>query len=321
MSPFHPELRRAAFWIPRLSFGPTLTRLANRAQRGRGAPPAPKVAGVTIRDEVISGGDGQPLRVRLYLPNDAAGPRAAMLWVHGGGMIIGVPEQDQAQSIELCRDFGLVVAAVDYRLSPQHPFPAPLEDCYAALAWLHAQARALNIAPDRVAVGGNSAGAGLAAGLALLAHDRKALAIAFQLLIYPMLDDRTALRTDVDDRRLRLWTTKSNRFGWRCYLGREPGGGDVPAYAAPARRQDLSGLPTAWIGVGTCDLFHDEDVTYARRLAEAGVPCTLKVVDGGFHGFDLAGQGAAVVRDFRQSFLTALSENLRLQRVVRAAVA
>lgn len=320
MSPFHPELRRAAFWIPRVSFGPVLTRLANRLQQGRRSAP-PQVAGVTVRDVIISGGDGQPLRVRLYLPDEVAEPRAAMLWVHGGGMIIGTPEQDEASNLELCRDFGLVVAAPQYRLSPGHPFPAPLEDCYAALVWLRSQAGELNISPDRIAVGGNSAGAGLAAGLALLAHDRQQVAVAFQLLVYPMIDDRTALRTDVDDRRLRLWSTKSNRFGWRSYLGRAPGGGDVSAYAAPARRQDLSGLPPAWIGVGTCDLFHDEDVAYARRLAEAGVPCTLKVVEGAFHGFDLVGPGVAVAREFRQSYLTALTERLRLRPAARADAA
>jgi acetyl esterase/lipase len=320
MSPFHPDLRRTAFWIPRLSFGPTLTRLANRVQ-GRRAATLPKVAGVTVRDEIIQGGDGQPLRVRLYLPDDVGAPRAAMLWVHGGGMIIGSPEQDEAQNLELCRDYGLVIAAVAYRLSLQRPFPAPLDDCYAALAWLRSQAGALNLAPDRIAVGGASAGAGLAAGLALLAHDRKQGALAFQLLIYPMIDDRTALRTDVDERRLRMWTTKSNRFGWRSYLGREPGGGDVSPYAAPARRLDLSGLPPAWIGVGTCDLFHDEDVVYARRLAAAGVPCTLKVVEGAFHGFDLVARGAPVARDFRQTFYAALCDALQLRRAPRADAA
>jgi acetyl esterase/lipase len=314
MSHFHPELRRAAFWIPRLSFGPRLTRLANRLQRAGKPPRPPEIDGVTIRDEIVAGGNGQPMRVRLYLPNGAVGSRAAMLWMHGGGMIIGVPEQDEAQNVELCRDYGLVVAAVAYRLSPQHPYPAPLEDCYAALRWLHSHANALQISTDRLAVGGNSAGAGLAAGLALLAHDRAEFSVAFQLLIYPMLDDRTAVRTDVDERRLRLWTTKSNRFGWRSYLGREPGGEGVPVYAAPARRDDLSGLPPAWIGVGTCDLFHDEDVSYARRLSAAGVPCTLKVVEGAFHGFEIAGRGAAIVRDFRCSYVTALSDGLQLTR-------
>jgi acetyl esterase/lipase len=311
MSYFHPELRRAARWIPRVTFGPGLTRFSNWLQRGRGVPSPPLVAGVTIRDEVISGGGGQPLRVRLYLPEAAGARRAAMVWIHGGGMIIGAPEQDQAQSIALAREQGLVVAAVAYRLSPQHPFPAALEDGYAALTWLRAQAGELNIATDRIAVGGNSAGGGLVAGLSLMALDRGGPAIAYQLLIYPMLDDRTALRADVDDRRLRLWNTQSNRFGWRCYLGREPGG-EVSPYAAPARRQDLRGLPPAWIGVGACDLFHDEDVSYARRLADAGVPCTLDVVQGAFHGFDLIARRSAVGRDFRARYRAALSRALGL---------
>ena len=229
-----------------------------------------------------------------------------MLWMHGGGFVIGTPEQDEAHSIELCRSLGLVIVAVDYRLAMEHPYPAPLEDCYAALRWLHANASDLNVANDRIAVGGNSAGAGLAAGLALLAHDRNEFGIAFQLLIYPMLDDRTTLRTDVEERDLRLWTTKSNLFGWRSYLGREPGGHEIPDYAAPARRKDLRGLPRSWIGVGTCDLFHDEDIDYARRLNDAGVPCTLEIVDGAFHGFEIAGLEKEVVRNFRRSYFRTL---------------
>lgn len=312
VSPFHPELRRAARLTPPITYDPMVTRLVNWMMRRRAGRPARAVDGVAIRDEIIAGGDGQPLRVRLYSPaspNSSASPgvgRSAMLWIHGGGMIIGIPELDAAMNVELCRRLGMVVAAVDYRLSPGHPYPAPVEDCYAALAWLHAKAETLSVSPDRVAVGGNSAGAGLAAGLALLAHDRKALKVAFQLLAYPMLDDRTTLRTDVDDRRLRLWNTKSNRFGWRSYLGREPGGDDVPAYAAPARREDLAGLPPAWIGVGTCDLFHDEDLAYARRLRAAGVPCQLKVVEGAFHGFDLIAGKTRVAREFGASYFEAL---------------
>ncbi|HUD28156.1 MAG TPA: alpha/beta hydrolase fold domain-containing protein, partial [Novosphingobium sp.] len=151
-------------------------------------------------------------------------------------------------------------------------------------------------------------GAGLAAGLVLFAHDRGEIPVALQLLVYPMLDDRTALRSDVDQSNLRLWNSRSNLLGWTSYLGRAPGGDDVPDYAAPARRGDLHGLPPAWIGVGTCDLFHDEDVAYARRLREAGVPCTLVVVDGAFHGFDLVGQKARVVRDFRESYVAFMGE-------------
>ncbi|MDB5430013.1 MAG: esterase LipW [Caulobacter sp.] len=310
MSHFHPELRRAARLIPRFSFGPRLSRLAKGLQRRRGLSAPPSAEGLAIRDEFIPGPDGSPLRVKLYIPAAAQPALPAILWMHGGGFIIGTPEQDEARHIALCLKVGLVIAAVDYRLSPEHPYPAPLADGYAALAWLHSEAGRLNIAPDRIAVAGNSAGAGLAAGLVLMAHDRAEFRVAFQLLIYPMLDDRTACRTDIDERRLRLWSTESNRFGWRSYLGREPGGPDVPAYASPARREDLRGLPPTWIGVGDCDLFHDESIAYARRLTEAGVPCTLTIVEGAFHVFDLVGAKTEVVRDFHQRYTEALSKAL-----------
>ncbi|MET0588087.1 MAG: alpha/beta hydrolase [Novosphingobium sp.] len=304
---FHPELRRAARFIPRFSFTPRLARIANWLHGKRSVGQPPQVDGVEISDVMIPvDASGTSRRVRLYRPI-APGPHPAMLWIHGGGFIIGTPEQDEAQSIELCKQLGMVVAAISYRLAPQHSYPVPMEDCYAALDWLHANSDALQVDRDRIIVGGASAGAGLAAGLVLLAHDRAKIPVAYQLLIYPMLDDRTALRTDVDDKRLRLWTNKSNRFGWSAYLGQEPGGENVPEYAAPARRQDLGGLPPAWIGVGTSDLFHDEDVAYARRLQQAGVPCTLKIVEGAFHGFEIAGLDTPVVKDFRRDYFDALA--------------
>lgn len=309
---FHPELRRAAFLIPQFTLGPTSTRLLGQLRRRRGTPRAPTLPDVAIGDEYIAGPDGDWLRIRVYRPLAPQGPRPALLWIHGGGFIMGHPEHDQARNIALCRSLGIVVAAVNYRLGPENPFPAPLEDCHAALAWLHGHAEALGIDPSRIAVGGASAGAGLAAGLTLLAHDRGNLPIAFQMLIYPMLDDRTVLRTDVDRRSLRLWSMGSNYTGWRAYLGREPGGEDISAYAAPSRRKDLGGLPPAWVGVGTCDLFHDEDLNYAARLSAAGGDCTLKVVDGAFHIFDLVAPKANVVADFRQSYCDALRDHLRV---------
>ena len=307
---FHPELRRAARWIPRISFGPKLVWLVNAMLRRRGISPPPEAEGVVIRDVVVPGPPDNPqVRVRVYSPAHPADAGPALLWVHGGGFIIGTPEQDQANLIALCRELGLVIAAPAYRLAPQHPHPAPVEDAYAALTWLHSNAAKLGVSPQRIAIGGSSAGGGLGAGLVLLAHDRGEVPIAFQLLIYPMLDDRTALRTDIDERWLRMWTTRSNRFGWTSYLGREPGGDDVPDYAAPARRADLSGLPAAWLGVGTCDLFHDEGVGYAGSLGAGGVACELNVVEGAFHGFDMVA-GAQVVRDFRSSYVAALKQGL-----------
>lgn len=181
------------------------------------------------------------------------------------------------------RELGILVVGVDYRLAPEHPFPAALDDCYAALRWLHDRAEQLGVDPARIAVGGASAGGGLAAGLAQRAHDLAEVPVALQVLTYPMLDDRTVLRRDHAGRGRILWTPASNRYGWTSYLGHPPGAAEPPPYAVPARRADLAGLPPAWIGVGELDLFHDEDVEYARRLEAAGVPVTLHVEPGMYH--------------------------------------
>jgi acetyl esterase/lipase len=230
-----------------------------------------------------------------------------MLWIHGGGYVIGTAAQDD----DLCRSYaealGIVVVAVDYRLAPEHHFPLPLHDCYDALVWL---ARQPNIDPARIAIGGASAGGGLAAALALLAHERGEVGVTFQLLAYPMLDDRTAVRSDLDAGKFRLWNNKSNRFGWECYTGHPPGSTEVSGLAAPARFEDVSGLPPAWIGVGTSDLFYEEDIAYAERLREAGVECELNITEGAFHGFDAVLPRAGVSQEFRSSQLAALTKAL-----------
>jgi len=220
---------------------------------------------------------------------------------------MGSAAQDDAVCRHFAEELGIGVAAVEYRLAPEHPYPVPLHDCYDALAWLVGQRY---VDPTRVAVGGASAGAGLAAALALLAHERGDMPLAFQLLSYPMLDDRTANRTDIDESRLRLWNNKVNRFGWQSYTGHPPGSVDVAGLAAPARYGDLSGLPTAWIGVGTLDLFHEEDLAYASRLGQAGVKCELDVVTGAFHGFDSIRPKAGVSREFRTAQVRALRSAL-----------
>jgi acetyl esterase/lipase len=308
MSTFHPELRIARF-IPTFSFGPRVVSwMRALSKRTR---PARVPEGVSVEDVAVPGPEGAPeIRVRLYRPKNLQRSAPALLWIHGGGFIIGSPEQDDLSSGAYAQELGIVVAAVRYRLAPEHPFPAPLEDCYAALRWLHSQAQQLGIDPDRIAIGGASAGGGLAAGLALLAHDRNEVKPAFQLLIYPMLDDRTAVRTDIDGSHHRLWNQNSNVYGWRSYLAKAPGSPDASPYAAPARREDLSGLPPAWMGVGTFDLFHDEDVAYAKRLTNSGVPCDLQVVPGAFHSFDMVFRGANVARQFRQSHVAALRRAL-----------
>ncbi|HEY0136739.1 MAG TPA: alpha/beta hydrolase [Nannocystis sp.] len=302
MSHFHPDLAFAARFLPRFSIGPRLLRIARRLMRDP-APPR-STPGVSASLRQIPGAG----TARVFVPTGVTGPMPALLWVHGGGFIFGTPAQDDALATTFARELGLIVVAPSYRLAPEHPFPAAIDDLYATLAWLHTSAGELHIRPDRIAVAGASAGGGLAAGLALLARDRGQIPLAFQLLVYPMLDDRTVDRT-IDGANHRLWTAGSNRFGWTSYLGRTPGGADVPVYAAPARAGTLAGLPPTWIGVGTFDLFHDEDVAYARRLADAGVPVELEVVPGVFHGFDVL-RRANVSRNFVAAQVAALRRAL-----------
>lgn len=298
---FHPDLAVARF-IPPVRFGPRSTRLLNRVPSRTG--PAPQ--DVLVEDLLVPASGGDPaVPVRVYRPRTLRGAAPALLWIHGGGMVSGTALIDERTNLDFARTLGITVVSVEYRLAPGAHEPALVEDCLRALRWLVEHAEERGVDPARIAVGGASAGGGLAAGLVLLAHDRGGPAIAFQLLVYPMIDDRTVLRAD-RPQGVRVWTPASNRYGWTSYLGREPGGPDVPAYAAPARRDDLAGLPPAWIGVGTLDLFHDEDVRYAERLREAGTPCALEVVEGAFHGFDAILPGKPVSRAFWRSQALAL---------------
>jgi acetyl esterase/lipase len=248
------------------------------------------------------------ISVRVHHPPAGTStPYPSLLWVHGGGYVIGTAAQDDAMCAYFARHLGLLVAAVDYRLAPEHPFPVPLDDCHDALVWL---AQRADVDAHRVAIGGGSAGGGLAAALALAAHERAQVAPVLQLLSYPMLDDRTVLRTDVDERAFRLWNNRANRFGWESYLGVAPGSAGVSGLAAPARYDDLTGLPPAWIGVGTLDLFYDEDLAYAERLGAAGVDCEVEVVPGAFHGFDAVRPKAPIAQRFRAAQVGALSRHL-----------
>jgi acetyl esterase/lipase len=276
---FHPDLRKVARLAPRALIGPRslkVIRALSALQRDRSHGDI----------EILTLGSG--VGVRLHRPVGVSQPAPALLWIHGGGYVIGTAQQDDALCRRFVRELGVTVAAVDYRLAPEHPYPASLEDCYAALTWL---AGLPAVDPARVAIGGASAGGGLAAALALLARDRGEVTPTLQLLAYPMLDDRSG--AGPNNPNYRLWGPKSNRFGWAAYLGNAD-----PQVAVPARRDDLSGLPPAWIGVGTHDLFHDEDLAYAERLTAAGVPCHLEVVPGAFHGFDAVVPKAAVSQAF-----------------------
>lgn len=308
MTPFHPELRTSAalfrFFLP-LGVLRALYRL-------RGVPRPPRLPGLEIHDRHILAQDGETLRIRVYRRSETTEKRAALLFLHGGGYVMGSPEMHEKVSVDFARALGVTVGALSYRLAPKWPFPTPLQDCYSALCWMHRHADELGIDRDRIAVGGASAGAGLSAALVQLAHDRREIPIKFQLLIYPMLDDRSAIRPDVQHRKLRLWTQKSNEYGWTAYLGQSPGKPEVEPYSVPARRQSLRGLPSTWIGVGDCDLFCDEDVDYARRMSADGVQCKLHVVPGAYHGFDVVRSNTRVARAFRTEYMAALAAGLEV---------
>ena len=271
----------------------------------------PPVEGVTSEDHFAPGAQGDPaVRVRVYRPTEQPSKLPALYWIHGGGYVMGDIEQDDRLMMQLVKRIGCVTASVDYRLAPEHPFPAPVEDCYAGLKWLFGHAGELGVEPSRIAIGGASGGGGLAAGLALMTRDRGELKVAFQLLVYPMIDDRNRTPASYAITDPRMWNRESNRLGWKAYLGRDGGGADVSPYAAAARATDLTNLPPAYIPVGALDLFVDENIEYAQRLIQAGVPTELHVYPGAFHGFDLFAPSATVSKQFKADRDSALKRAL-----------
>ncbi|WP_439816391.1 alpha/beta hydrolase [Zavarzinia sp. CC-PAN008] len=270
-------------------------------------------SGVTIADHWAPGHAGGPdVRVMVFTPTEAEGPLPAYLHIHGGGYVMGSPELSFEQSVGFARDLGCIVASVDYRVAPEVPYPGPVEDCYAALLWLFRDSEALGVDPTRIAIGGESAGGGLAAALGLLARDRREVPVALQVLIYPMLDDRTVVRPPHPVVGQFVWTANANRFGWSALLGQDPGADGVSPYAAPARAEDLSGLPPTFMALGALDLFLDEDLDYAGRLLRAGVPTELHVYPGAFHAFNMAPQ-ARVTQTYRRDYRDALRRGLGLR--------
>lgn len=259
---------------------------------------------VDIQEIWMPGPDGAPdLRALLYAPQHMHEPRAAILHIHGGGYVIGKPEPYAPLNIRIVEEFEAVVLSVDYRLAPATKFPGNIEDCYAALAWLHTHASELNIATEHIGVMGDSAGGGLAAALTLLARDRGKYKLAFQHLTYPMLDDRTAVDSDhLPFAGEFMWTRESNRYGWESLLDCAPGSAHVSCYAAAARAEDLSGLPRTFIACGALDLFVEENIDYARRLIRAGVPTELHVYPGAPHGFSVVDDASVTRQAFADAF-------------------
>jgi acetyl esterase/lipase len=255
----------------------------------------------------VASSDGEPITVYIYRHHLGKPGGAVMLYTHGGGMIAGSAQLFHDRVSAYARDLHITIVSPNYRLAPQHPFPAPLDDIHATYRWLIAEASSLEIDASRIVVTGDSAGGGLTAALCQRIRDAGEPAPILQLLVYPMLDDRSAL-TPEDICGQIGWTRKSNAYAWSSYLGHPAGEANPARYAVPAREEDLAGLPPAWIGVGTLDLFHAENVAYAHQLRAAGVACDLVEVEGAFHAFDAMYPKAKIVKEFRNKILQAIRQ-------------
>jgi len=269
----------------------------------------PEKAGV-VREEIMIPGADQDVRCLLYKPAAGSGERPGYVHIHGGGYITGSPEGSDISNIAICSKLGAVVLSVGYRLAPEHPIPAPLDDCCAGLAWMHQKAGELGVDPMRIGIGGESAGGGLAAALAIRARDEGDYAICHQHLTYPMLDNLTGAGSHPGDPLVGefIWTRQRNAYGWRSYLG------DAPALApqVPARVADFAGLPATWLLTVQLDLFRDENLEYARKLMEAGVQVDLQVYSGACHGFQML-PGTMLGARFVDDHMSALARGLGVE--------
>lgn len=294
----HPELRPAV-----RAFRQRMAQAARTAPAG--LPPSRMPTESVERR--IPGRNGAP-DVRIFVYGAKPGTsRPAVLHMHGGGFTGGSPAISLGQLRPIANAIDGLIVTVDYRLAPGTPFPGSLEDNYAALLWLHRNAAELGVDRSRIAVLGESAGGGHAAMLAIAARDRGEVPLAFQALVYPMIDDRTGSTRQVPAHvGALIWTPESNRRGWRALLGVPAGSPDVPQGAVPSRVANLAGLPPAYIGVGSIDLFVDEDIDYAQRLMAAGIPVELNVVPGAFHGFDIIAPDTNVTRQFLTRLVDAM---------------
>lgn len=287
-------------------------RAAAKAAFAAALSQVPPNTRVQAEDRWVPGMNGAPdILLRIYRPLAATGILPCIYWIHGGGMILAEMAFDDPDCQAYAEQVGCVVISVAYRLAPEHPYPCGMEDCYAGLSWAAAHAAELGIDETRIAIAGRSGGACLAAATALWARDHNGPALAYQLLIYPMLDDRnqTASATEFGD--ILSWSRKHNRSAWKALLGDAAGTADVSQYAAPARATDFSRLPPTLIQVGELEVFRDESVAYAQALMKAGVACELHVYPGLYHGSDMFNPAAESSRDMAAERFSALKRALR----------
>ena len=272
-------------------------------QQQKWAKDQPPNENVVIEDREIPGPvDSPPVGVRIYRPKAASGVLPGIFFIHGGGMIMGSVEGENLKATELCEAIQAVVVSVEYRLAPEHPHPAPVQDCYAALKWMAQNADDLAFDPNRLAVVGGSAGGGLTIATTMMARDKGFPRICFQMPLYPMIDDRNETPSSYEIMDLGIWDREGNVEAWQWYLGGKP----ADDYAAPARAENLAGLPPTFIDVGELDLFRDEDIQFAARLIQAGVPTELHVYPGAYHASEVFAPEAAL----SQSILSRRTEAL-----------
>ena len=313
LPPYDPELAPWAPIFAQLSFADIPAARAGEADLLAALPPYDPPVPLEVDELAIPGPEDAPeVRVRRYRPalRDAALP--ALVYFHGGGFVVGSLDLYDTDCRRIAAEVEAVVVSVDYRLAPEHAFPAGLEDCYAALVWVAGHADELGVDPDRIAVGGESAGGGLAAAVALLARDRGGPALCLQLLSIPELDDRMdsdSMRT-LGAQAIPVTTVANGEISWVSYLGADVRGTDeVSPYAAPARATDLTRLPPALVTAYELDALRDEDIAYAQRLMSSGVPTELHVYPGAYHGFSQAA-GARISQAYRRDYLQALARAL-----------
>lgn len=276
-----------------------------------GSPELPSDSAVTVYDAKIPGRNpGEQIRLRIYKPVDLGENAPGIYWIHGGGFLFGVPEQDEAQSIRWAKEVGAVVVAVDYRLAPEHSYPAPLDDCYDGLKWFSQQAESLGVDKNRIAVAGASAGGGLTAAVALMARDLGGPPLAFQMPLYPMIDDRFTTLASREDFGDKVWNNRDNLYAWKAYLGDLAGTGQVIPYMAPARATDLSGLPPTYSCVGTLDPFRDDTINYMARLAQDGVLVELHLYPGAYHAFEVLAPDSDYSRRAKDEYVYVLKKTL-----------
>ena len=307
-----PELMDFVDSLPLTDFSdPQRARTGLEEMAAQMAPPMP-LDELEIEDRSIPGPQDEPqVTVRIYSPKQKPDAVPGLLYIHGGGFVVGSLETEHFGVAAIAQTLNIVAVSVDYRLAPEHPFPAGMEDCYAALSWLHDNAAALGVDVQRIGVCGSSAGGGLSAAVALLARDRKGPPLCFQFLGIPELDDRLdtpSMRQFTDTP---VWNRPNAEYSWKFYLGDAviPGSPDVSPYAAPARMQKLDGLPPAYISVAEFDPLRDEGLRYGMRLLEAGVPVELHCYPGTYHGSFMFSEAAVSLR-----------QNLELIEVLRAGL-